>query len=341
MSTASKTAAVSTQSDAMSTQNVTVYQRHPVDLGNRYLKWFGVDGQPHKIPAYLKELESHQDMPSVISADSVVIELDSGDRYVLGRLAQELGGYPVHSRDKCRLAEKLVLAALEPKDGHQILVECLPIALPDSRKQSDVKALQRIARSIAFKRNGKQVYAMVRKVRPVDECLNAWKFAHAKGLFRYCRLNAILDFGGGTTLGRIISPLGVIDRDHEVQLPGTFNLANKIAAVLQPKLKYSADLGLIMDAIEDGSYQYPTHEGAIAFEGIFSGCRDRWLDEIRAKLRQSWTDQLSAVGEILIVGGSAHLAESIDGRGRYKIARYSNIENFAQFISLYGMSLGG
>lgn len=128
-------------------------------------------------------------------------------------------------------------------------------------------------------------------------------------------------------------------RTADTVLPGTHQLAQKIAGVLLPTLGYSPELRLIMDAIADNSFLYGTTE--INFESIFQKCREQWIGEIRSKLKVAWTQQLSDLGEVLIIGGSATLAQSLveATKGRFKIAFHPSVPNFSQLISLYGMGL--
>ena len=216
----------------------------------------------------------------------------------------------------------------------------MPVALPDSRKKDAVAHIREIEGTRDFRRNGIDIVATVRKVVPVDETRPAYRYAIAKGLFNYPKkINGILDLGGGTGIGRLYAPNGTMDRSADVILPGTFQLAAKIAAALTPQLGYSPKLPLIMDGIADGSYELGTTQ--TNFKPIFQKCRADWINDIRARLKTAWINQLNSLAEVLIIGGSAPLAQPLTEatKGRFKVAHHPQIPQFPQLISLYGMAM--
>ncbi|MBD1903746.1 ParM/StbA family protein [Trichocoleus sp. DQ-A3] len=318
--------------------NVHLRKRLPLDGGNRFIKYLDPLNRVRILPSVVKELESWEDAEP--DDKSVVIAVD-GHRYVIGQLAAELGGKSVFEEDKCELAWLLALAAIEPNLGqNQVLIEVMAVALPDSRNKQAIAAIKRVEGVKDFTRNGVNIVATVRQVEPCDETRPAYKFARSKGLFRAPnKVNGILDLGGGTGIGRLYAPNGTMIRTADTLLPGTYQLAQKIAGALLPQLGYSPELRLIMDAIADNSYLYGTTE--INFEPIFQKCREQWIGEVRSKLKVAWTQQLSDLGEVLIIGGSATLAQPLveATKGRFKIASHPNVSNFAQLISLYGMGM--
>lgn len=317
--------------------NALIRKKVVLDGGNRYLKFFDSYNRVQILPSNIKQLESWEDAQA--DEKSILIGYE-GQRYAVGQVAIDLGGQPIFERDKTQLAWLLALVALEPNPGQSsVLVEKMTVALPDSRNQEAIAAIKQIEGIKEFSRNGIDLVANVKKVEPVDECFPAYKFAKTKGLFRAPnKINGILDLGGGTGIGRLFTSNGTLIRGADVILPGTFKLAAHIAAALTPQLGHSANLGLIMDAIADGSYCYGTSE--INFEPIFQKCREQWIGEIRSKLKVAWTTQLSDLGEVLIIGGSASLAQPLveATKGRFKIASHPSVPNFAQLISLYGMA---
>jgi hypothetical protein len=318
--------------------NVYIRKRLPLDGGNRFVKYFDALNRVQILPSVVKELEAWEDAEP--DNQSVVIAIDKR-RYVIGQLAAELGGKPVFEGNKCELAWLLALAAIEPNPGqNQVLIETMPVALPDSRDKGAIAAIKKVEGVKDFTRNGVDIVATVRQVEPCDETRPAYKFAKTKGLFRAPnKVNGILDLGGGTGIGRLYAPNGTMIRTADTLLPGTYQLAQKIAGALLPQLNYSPELRLIMDAIADSSYLYGTTE--INFEPIFQKCREQWIGEIRSKLKVAWTQQLSDLGEVLIIGGSASLAQPLveATKGRFKIAFHPSVPNFSQLISLYGMGL--
>ncbi|MEL7493413.1 MAG: ParM/StbA family protein [Cyanobacteria bacterium J06554_11] len=328
MKLAIERAAISTQSVTKPPSSVITYKRFAFDGGNRFIKWFDPERQPRCIPSYIKPLEDWED--AAPDPDTVIIE-SNGIRYAIGHLAQELKGKPTYQHSKATLAPKLFLAALEPAlDRTQILIDTLVVTTPDTRDQQAVKRLTALQGLHQFQRNGIPMAVKINQVAVVDECLSAWRYAWNHGLFRYHRKNAVLDLGGGTALARVILPNGLIDRAADVKLPGTFDLANKIAAALKARSEYSPDLGLIMDAIATGSFTIGPRQ---SFAALFERCRQDWLADIQATLRETWVKQAAEIGEVLIVGGSANLAEALaqTSNGRFKIPDHP------QLISLYGL----
>ncbi|MEC4895989.1 MAG: hypothetical protein SAL07_23670 [Oscillatoria sp. PMC 1051.18] len=308
------------------------------DGGNRTILWINPNNQIQKIPSFIKYLQPWEEAEHENS--SVVIEYKDL-KYCLGNIAADLGGRPVHEENKCSLALHLALAALEPNPGERVVtIEKLLIALPDKRKQDDVELLKRLEGTHEFTRNSKQIIATVRQVIPVDETRGAYQFALKYNLFRsQSHINGILDLGGGTGIARLYSPNQTLIRKADVIVPGTNQIVTKINASLLPVTGLSQNLNLMMDAIEDGSFQIGTSD--INFANQFPRCRDEWLTEIRGKLKTAWGEYFSKIGEVLIIGGSAPLAEPLEAatKGRFKIAKHSQIPNFAQYINLRGMEV--
>jgi hypothetical protein len=313
-----------------SSQSAHIRKRLPFDGGNRFIKWIAPQGQVRIIPSFIRELEDWED--ANWDDKSVVITYE-GYRFAIGEVADALGGKPVFSEDKCRWAEVLALCALEPNPGcNSVLVETMPIALPDTRNKQAVEDIKRVEGIKEFVRNGQRIVATVRAVQPVNETEPAFHYALSQGAFRYPDgINGMLDLGGGTGIGRLYAPNKTLIRAADVILPGTYQLAGSIAAALTPQLGYSANLPLIMDAIADGSFQYGTT--GIDFTKIFQKSCTAWISNIRTKIKTAWVQQLNDLNEVLIIGGSAHLAEPLceATKGRFKIAQHP------QVISLFGM----
>ena len=122
-------------------------------------------------------------------------------------------------------------------------------------------------------------------------------------------------------------------READVVLPGTYALAQKLAAALLPVLGQTPDLGLLMDAIAEGVYLYGT--SGVNFAEQFRSVQQDWISEIRNKLKLAWNTHMSNLGEVLVVGGSAPLLAPLcdASKGRFKIAPQP------QFFSLYGLTL--
>lgn len=85
-----------------------------VDPGNRFIQW--IDGQTvRSIPSYVKELADWEEGGT--DAPSYEIGFD-GKRYLVGRLAQLMGGAPAFESGKADLAHLLILPALASDSPH-------------------------------------------------------------------------------------------------------------------------------------------------------------------------------------------------------------------------------
>ena len=307
------------------------------DLGNRGLKMLDRKNLPKVFTSYYLKLEDYDDLPRANST-SVVVE-DGSDRYVLGSLAKSMKGIPIYQTSKTAMAHLLVAAAIEPFEGSDlpIHIETLRLVLPDSRKTenfADLKALSGITKSIT--RNGIPITFSIGKVEIIDECLPSFWYARTAKLLNYpYATTGILDLGGGTVLGRLITPDGQIIRKADVSLPGTYDLAREINAFLLPKIGSSTELGLIMDAISDGSYTIGAT--GISFKKEFLTANQKWVAGIRSQLKESWEPFKHEIGDVLITGGSAPLAQSLEvsSSGRFRVLPNS------QFVQLKGMAIGG
>lgn len=309
-----------------------------LDAGNRTTQWIDPRGNVRTIPSFVKQLESWEDAEPC--ENSVLVELfdkhgHSETRFILGAEAQALGGKPAFEFDKIELAKYLMFATLEPNiNQNTLIIECLRVALPDSRHKENVKQLGELANTYEFTRNGERVYATVRNVQPVDETKPAYRYARANGLYKSPKsINGVLDLGGGTAIARLYSPSGSVMRELDLNVPGTYDLARRINAALMPSTGQTQDLSLIMDGVKNGTLAIAN--SGISFAHLFEKCRDAWLEEIRAKLRVTWGHKFSEIGEVLIIGGSAPLAAPIEEstKGRFRVAP------MPQEISIKGMVL--
>ncbi|MEO0348828.1 MAG: ParM/StbA family protein [Cyanobacteria bacterium P01_A01_bin.15] len=316
------------------TSNERICSRFAFDGGNRFLKYFDASGTVQTVQSCIKPLADWEDIEP--DQHSVVIE-NQGQRYVVGSVAAEMHGTSTHQGNKAQLAAQLLPVALEP--GHhrnRILIGTLVVATPDVRDTIAVHHLEKLAGTYQFKRNGETITAKINRVEVVEECRAAWKYATNHGGYRWPDAkNAVLDLGGGTALARIFTRSGSPIRTAEVKLPGTYDLAKRIAAALQAKAEYSPDTSLIMDAIATGTYRIGQR---LHFEGIYQQCRRQWLEEVRGALREAWATHMDELGEVLVIGGSAELARDFveSTNGRFKIPNTPN----PQHISLYGMLEG-
>lgn len=331
MATSLKQIASCTSSEQ--SQNGGLIRPHVVfDGGNRSIQWIDPDGCTHCIPSFIKRLD-----PTWEDAEpgdkSVVIQV--GDKhFVIGQAAKDLGGAAVFAGDKVAIARHLALVALLPNRGQAaVRIERLLVALPNSRNTDDVAKLKALGGTHEFTRNGQDIVATVRKVVPIDETRAAYQYAMKRDVFRSKRqLNGVLDLGGGTSIARLYGTSGTVMREADVQLPGTFDLARKVAARLTRQLGESPSLTLIMDGIAAGDFMLGTT--GHCFRDAFDISRDEWLNSIKAELKTRWNQWLPSLGEVLIIGGSAPLAQPLEvsSKGRFKIAANP------QTISIIGMN---
>ncbi|XGV99747.1 MAG: ParM/StbA family protein [Leptolyngbya sp. BL-A-14] len=312
------------------------------DLGNRYLKWIDANGTTRCIPSVIKELDDWED--ATFSDRTLILEVD-GRRYAIGELAKALGGFSVFSESKTDWAWLLGLVALEPNLGEvSVLIEKMRYAIPDARNRDDLLSIKRLEGTHDFKLNGRDRIATVRSVEPWDETRAAYRYAVAKGMFRYPGLtNGIITMGGGTTNASLFAPDGTQLRGEDVIAIGTFGLAEKIATALLPSLGHSLEPALIMDAIERGDYRYGHPSEGTYFEPQFQKATAAVIQELRQKLKTRWAAKLAAnaIGEVLICGGSAPLLKPLEEqtKQRFRVPAVAGQPDLTQFMTLHGMAL--
>ena len=228
-----------------------------------------------------------------------------------------------------------IFAALEPSYGQSILrVENLKIAVPDTRNGEAIAESKKLQGTFEYTRNGQALIATIARVTLVEEAAAAYNYGTANGLYQGSdAINGVIDFGGGTSSGRLYTSDGLMLREASITLPGTNQLAQSIQARLLKETAVSADLSAIIDGIENGTYRIGRN-GA-SFVTHFASTRHTWLDDIRSKASAQWSQYLNDLGEVLLVGGSASLATDLEERtaGRFKVASQP------QDITILGMGL--
>jgi hypothetical protein len=149
----------------------TVGTQLAIDPGNRFTKW--LDGQTvRSIPSYVKLLENWEEA----GTDHQSYEIEFADkRYLVGRLAQLMGGSPAFESGKADLAHLLVLPALTSDSPQRI--EKLLIPAPDSRNLVTIAKLKELETTLEFSCNGHDCLSTIRKIVPVDECRGAYDLA--------------------------------------------------------------------------------------------------------------------------------------------------------------------
>lgn len=298
--------------------------RFVCDTGNRQLK-FGTD-QIYLLISYLKPLNMWDE--PVLDGSSVVVDYVGSNpklvgRWAVGSLAAELGGTATFKTEKVDLLPRLVLAAIKHvlKKG-KVIIEQLVLCLPDDLNKAKVEVIQKTLLGIHQMDN---LVVEIQKITIEPEGAGAYRWLKKNWSYRYDRINGTLDFGGGNTTGQLFAKSGMLLRDTRITLPGTYKLAQAIAA--DPSLLGVEGKGnspkteLVMDAIADNTFTYGNT--GISFAGIFPRYRDQWLQGIRQEIKTKWETYFSQIGEVVIIGGSAPLAQPLveATKGRFKIAQ--------------------
>ncbi len=310
-----------------------------VNPGNRYIEFISPTGQMIRLPNVIKDYDqTWEDVPSP-ARDTVIIERD-GRTYAVGTAAKVAHSGTKSAFDKGKLAmlQDSIFAALEPNYSQSILrIENLKIAVPDTRNQEAIAAGKALEGTHEYTRNGVDLIATIVKVTLIEEATAGYQYGIAQGLYQWPddAINGVIDFGGGTSSGRLYSATGLILREASITLPGTNALAQNIQARLLKETGLSADLSSIMDGIENGSYQ--VGRNGASFVTHFASTVEAWLDDIRTKASAQWQPFLNDLGEVLLVGGSASLAQPLvtSTKGRFKIATPN-----PQDVTILGMGTG-
>ena len=323
-----------TEVQRLITTRTAVRQEILVNPGNRYIEYVSASGAMIRMPNVIREFDpSWEDVPA-LSAETVIIKRD-GILYAVGTAAKTMKGKSAFDKGKLSMMFDSVFAALEPSYGQSILrVENLKIAVPDTRNQDAIAESKKLQGTFEYSRNGQALIATIARVTLIEEATAAYLYGTKNGLYQWSdAINGVIDFGGGTSSGRLYGPDGLMLREASITLPGTNQLAQSIQARLLKETAVSADLSAIMDGIESGSYRIGRN-GA-SFVTHFASTRHSWLDDIRSKAISQWNPYLNDLGEVLLVGGSASLAASLEERtkGRFKVA------NQPQDITILGMGL--
>lgn len=312
-----------------------------VDVGNRLIKYSTASGAVKTLPSWHKDLEEW-DTP-IPDKNSVVLRYLQGDNgalvgqsWAVGVVAQDLGGMPTYESDKAYLAPKLVLGMIERWPGmRHIVVNYLACSLPNDLQVDKVEAIvDGLTGTHHIQRNNETMSVEIQDVEVQPETLGAYRWALSQKLFKYARVNGILDLGGKTGIGQLYTKNGTLIRESRIIVEGTYRLAQMVAR--HPGLirqDTMPNLSLIMDAIADGSLTYGTT--GISFADRFPQYVSQWLTNIRNKLKIGWSQWLPELGEVAIIGGSAPLATPLveQTQGRFKIAEQP------QFCGVLGMLL--
>ena len=326
-----------------------------VDGGNRFLKFFTPDGKPQMVRSVIKKIQPWESFD--YDDESIGIEIGD-DRWIVGQIAADMGGDPVHMGAKSKLTWLLVAATLVPTDDSGVIeVDCLRLLCPDSTNQEFVAAAESIqslkwatqnGSYAKFKRNGKPVtLTAINRVELVDEGFSAWEYAMQAGWWKQPdKPNFVLSFGGGDVVGVRVIPKrnggGIVDGNARLSIPGTNLLASMVQAAIQSGWNHTPETSVIMDAIADGSFEIRTIDGAYNFKPAFDVVHPLWIERVWAEVYAKWKGHLATTANGLIIGGSAPLAELLlqKTKGGFSIAHHPEIDNFTQWISAYGLRRG-
>lgn len=305
-----------------------------VNPGNRFTEFIDPKGRIVRLPSVVRDFDIHfEDYPQ-FNDSTIVIERDNRI-YAAGALAKSLKGRAAFDKGKLGMMADLVFAALEPNPGMEILrVENLKIAVPDTRNDEAIQAVKALEGTHDYKRNGKDLIVTISKATAIEEATAAYRYGIKNGLYQWSdAINGVIDFGGGTSSGRLYTPEGVSIREASITLPGTNALGHSIQARLLKATGQSVDVGSILDGIENQTYT--TGYNGVSFAMHFESCVAEWIDDIRSMARGQWSAFFADLGEVLLVGGSAPLASAIEEstNGRFKIAPNP------QDITIKGMAL--
>jgi Actin like proteins N terminal domain len=301
------------------------------DAGNRYIKWVNPSKQVKSLLSCVYELTEYDTYELQANCPhTALIKLEDGRKYLIGKDAAQFGGQMVFDGDKCELAEILVLAALQPLHGEtNVVINDLRLCLPDSRIESSRNSLQRLVGQRVFTRNDLLIHVDVKSVRAIDETVGSFRKALNEGLFTYSSaLNGIISLGGKDGIARLYTADGQINRKADVKISGTLALITRINTALNVTAGRTVQPHIIMDAIERGDY---TTSSGIEFTKIFLDARQKWWDEIRSSIGKQWQPFSDNIGEILVVGGSAHIVAKHLPNDRYKVP------NEPQYFDLLGL----
>lgn len=282
------------------------------DLGNRDIKC-GFNEKVFQFRSYQALRPARQDF-DFMPENSWLIKQGAFE-WVVGAIAQNLA-IPTYLGNKWEHAKPLLYGAIA-KAGLKgdVVIDKLRVSTPDKQSVEQTDRLSALKGTHSFAWNENSVSLVISEVQIVDEGVSAWLNANRLGLWRYPHyLNAVLDAGGGTTIGRIICPnTGVIRQAEFVIDGGTSRLASQI----ESDLRMANMTSTILDCIERGNLVLPS---GLDFSNAFERAKMQWQSEVKAEIKNRWRPYQDRMAQVLIVGGSAPLFKDWLGEGsRYLI----------------------
>ena len=325
------------------------------DGGNTGIKFaYAGSDETGYMPSVIKEidLDMYDIQYPADDPNSAIVEYGS-KTYAVGALGAMLGGSPVFELGKADYTHILFMASLRGVEEFSRcpVIEQLNILVPDARRQWLQGVWNPVADTIqgiqSFKVNGEEIQPQVRSVRFISEGIPAFEWAKNEGLFSPF-LNTpginqmgVLDIGGGETTFKLFeASTGQINWDAEVTLPGLNSLAISIANRLKSQAGFiiTPDTSDILRCLAIKHYVYETPNGGIDFEQQYLEARSNWAKLILQKLSPSVTQQ--GVGGVVIVGGGAHHADSIEvaTKGRFFVASEESTGINPRYINAIALS---
>ena len=290
-------------------------ERISLDIGNR--KIAVTDGQRLcSFPSYSKKRTVKQDLnfsnPSYAERKSFQICVGAVS-YLVGSVAENLNATETFNGDKWKKAKEFFFASLRALEiAPNVHIKELFATVPDDQAEDQLEAIRGLQGAHSFSINGEEYAVVVDEVNIVGEGKFAWVRAINEDFYEYPGfMNGVLDLGGGTAIARLFGPEGDINRELELIIEGgTARLATAIAQ----HIGEGENVGIVMNAIADGSYRTPVSD----FSNLFEDFKSDWVAEIRGRMKNAWREVSSKYAQILVIGGSAPLwveaAEEPDSR---------------------------
>lgn len=296
-----------------------------VDIGNGASKWATPIGWG-LIPSYLQFLDSWECKDILVDDSTRMVRYITGSNkslegkaWVIGEYAKVLG-QPLYQKEKHLHSLEMVLGLIEPpKHQCDIVIDCLPYSVPDDLRNEETAIIYNsIQGEHEVEINKKRATITIKKVKIFSEGEGAFRYALKNNLIdnRYkSSIIGIYDIGAKTTIITpiILMPNGqynIIKKKKRV-FAGVQDLGQRIST--SPNLRTvstgSANIDLILEGIENGTYKYGTT--GVSFLPQFDKYKQQWLDTLRGQVRTVWEDIISRIGQIIIVGGGAPLTDTI------------------------------
>ena len=319
-----------------------------LDGGNTWLK-YSVAGAPVQcIPAVIKELDTDvEEVEPTADLDSVVIDYE-GSTFVIGALAESLGGVPVYQLGKPEYTHLLFMASMSgvAEFSSCPVVEKLNILVPDNRKRQLENVWESVSERIqgikSFTVDGQMVQPQVRNVQFISEGAPAYVWAKQNGLFsQYERPGikkvAIFDVGGGEATLQVfdIQTGRPIWTDNQT-LPGLKSLADTLAGKLKPYFRTTPDTAMLLRALHLEQRVYESDGQVFDFTEQYEAARKAWSKDVLQKMQGSGLFTAEFGGVVIVGGGAAHCGGIEKATsGRFVVAKHPEVN--AQEVNAIAM----